>query len=72
MCNTYLCTLFPPRKEVRMMFTRPYEHNRLLREVKCVYQLMDSTCASVTGKDDYIMFRCVDSIAENVACLVPK
>jgi len=55
-----------------MMFTRPNEHNRLLREVKRVYKLMDSTCASMTSKDDYIMFRRMNCIAENVARLMPK
>jgi len=55
-----------------MMFTWPNEHNRLLREVKCVYKLMDSTCASMTSKDDYVMFRRMNCIAENVARLVPR
>jgi hypothetical protein len=55
-----------------MMFTGPNEHNRLLREVKCVDKLMDSTRTSMTSKDDYIMFKCMNCIAKNVACLMPK
>lgn len=70
--DTHLCTLFPPRKQVGMMFTWSNKHNRWLRQIKCVYKLMDSTCAAMASKDHCIMFRCMDCIPENIPCLMPE
>lgn len=59
-----------PRQQIRVVLARAHEYHWGCGQLQAVYQFVHGPRAAMAGKDDSVVLRGVDCVAEYVSCLM--